>query len=189
MSKLSQSFYQKPALEIAKDFLGKYLVFNSPKGKISGKIVDVEAYPAFSDKVSHGNKRTNRTEVMYREGGYTYVYLIYGIYHQFAVVVNKKDIADVVFIRAVIPSEGINIMEQNFGRSVKRVNDLTKSPGNLCKSFGIDLSLYGVDMTEDILFIEDRDELINPLSIITANRAGINQKLEGWDKKIRFYIK
>ncbi|MEA3357127.1 MAG: DNA-3-methyladenine glycosylase [Patescibacteria group bacterium] len=59
--KLTREFYLKPAVELAPDFLGKFLVYNSPKGLVSGKISEVEAYPAFTDNVSHGNKRTKRT--------------------------------------------------------------------------------------------------------------------------------
>jgi len=148
--KLQRNFYLKPALDVAKDFLGKKLIYNSKKGIVSGMISDVEAYPAFIDDVSHGNKRTPRTEVLYREGGFAYVYLIYGIHHQFAVVVNNKEIPEVIFIRAVIPEKGIDIMKENYGKHVTKITDLTKSPGNLCKSFGITLDLYGEDLTGDI---------------------------------------
>lgn len=189
MKKLSKNFYQKPAAEIVKEFLGKYLVYNSPKGKISGQIIDVEAYPAFSDKVSHGNKRTARTEVMYGSGGCAYVYLIYGIHHQFAVVVNEKDIPEVIFIRAVIPSEGVALMKENFGKEIKNEKELTKSPGSLCKSFGIDMSLYGEDLTGDKIFIEDRGEIIAQENIVSDKRVGINHKLEGSDKKLRFFLR
>lgn len=189
MKKLSRSFYQKPAVKIAKDFLGKYLVFNSPGGRISGQIIEVEAYPAFSDKVSHGNKRTARTEVMYREGGYAYVYIIYGIHHQFAIVVNKRDIPEVVFIRAVIPSEGVELMRANFGKEVKDVKEYTKSPGNLCKSFGINTDLYGEDVTGNKIFIEDRGISLVAENIFTGKRVGINHKLEGNDQKLRFFLK
>ncbi len=186
MPKLQKSFYQRSARDIAKEFLGKYLVFNSPKGKVSGKIIEVEAYPAFSDKVSHGNKRTRRTEVMYQDGGYAYVYLVYGIYHQLALVVNKKNIPEVVFIRAVIPEEGIEIMKGNFGKPVGRVNDLTKSPGNLCKSFGIDINLYGKNLTGNTIFIEDRGVVISPKEILSDKRIGISPKLDGSQRKLRF---
>ncbi|MBA7666103.1 putative 3-methyladenine DNA glycosylase [subsurface metagenome] len=189
MLKLSKTFYQEPAREIAKDFLGKYLVFNSPEGKISGKIIDVEAYPAFLDDVSHGNKRTKRTEIMYKEGGYAYVYVIYGVHYQFAVVVNKKGIPDVIFIRAVVPDEGIDIMKKNFGKLIKKVTDLTKSPGNLCKSFGVDMKLYGADLTGDTIFIEDKGIKINPEEILSDRRVGINQKIGGSENKFRFFIK
>jgi DNA-3-methyladenine glycosylase len=72
MSKLNKSFYQNSAVVLAPQFLGKYLVFNSPNGKVSGMIVDVEAYPA-NDFVSHGRVRTKRTEVMYQEGGFGFI--------------------------------------------------------------------------------------------------------------------
>lgn len=189
MKKLSKRFYQRPATEVVKEFLGKYLVYNSPRGKVSGQIIDVEAYPAFSDKVSHGNKRTARTEVMYQDGGLAYVYLIYGIHRQFAVVVNRKDVPEVVFIRAVIPSEGVKLMRENFGQEVKDEKELTKSPGNLCKSFGIDMTLYGEDLTGDKIFIEDRGIVIAPENIVSDKRVGINHKLEGSKKKLRFFLK
>ncbi len=189
MHKLPHSFFLETALTIAPKFLGKYLVYNSPYGKVSGKIVDIEAYPAFFDNVSHGNIKTKRTEIMYQEGGYAYVYLIYGIHHQFAVVVNKKNIPEVIFIRAVIPVEGTDIMKQNFGRKVKDSKELTKSPGNLCKSFGISLDLNGSDLTKDTLFIEDRGVIVKPEDIYTDKRVGINNKLTGSQQKLRYFTK
>lgn len=187
--KLPKSFFQTSAEKIAKDFLGKYLVHNTLDGRISGKIVDVEAYPAFSDSVSHGNKRTTRTEVMYREGGYAYVYLVYGVHHQLAVVVNHKDIPDVIFIRAIVPEEGIALMERNFGRPVKRMLELAKSPGNLCKSFGINLSHYGIDLTGDTLFLEDRGVEISSAEVVANRRVGIKSSLEGSQRELRFFVK
>lgn len=188
MLKLGKSFYQKSAEKIAKDFLGKYLVFNSPKGRVSGKIIEVEAYPAFKDNVSHGNKKTERTKVMYKEGGYVYVYLVYGMHHQFAVVVNKKGIPEVVFVRALIPTEGIDIMKRNFKKPVKKTEEFTKSPGNLCKSFGITLDLYGEDLTKDKLFIEDRGETVDKKEIVETLRVGISKKLKGYNKKLRYIL-
>lgn len=188
MPKLPPSFYQPPATEIVKDFLGKFLVFNSPKGRIAGEIIDVEAYPAFSDNVSHGNKRTKRTEIMYGRGGHAYVYVIYGIHHQFAVVVNRQDIPEVVFIRAVIPVEGIEIMEDNFGKPVQNIRELTKSPGNLCKSFGIDMSLYGADLAADHIFLEDRGVVIPEERIVSDKRIGIDKQLSGSECKLRYFV-
>lgn len=188
MPKIENLFYQQPAKIAAKKLLGKYLIFNSPKGKVSGKIVDVEAYPAFSDNVSHGNKKTRRTEILYNEGGYAYVYVIYGIHHQFGIVVNKRDIPDVVFIRALIPEEGIEIMKRNFGKPIKQIIELTKSPGNLCKSFGIDMKLYGQDLTKNIIYVADRGDFIDSELIKTGTRIGIDSKLKGSKNKLRFFI-
>ncbi len=184
--KVERSFYLRPALSVAKEFLGKKLVYNSKKGLVSGIISEVEAYPAFVDEVSHGNRRTSRTEVMYGEGGYAYVYLIYGLYYQFAVVVNKKDVPDVVFIRAVIPQDGLEIMRENFGREVKSLSDLTKSPGNLCKSFGVTQNLYGEDLTKETLYLEDAGKLDRPIK--SSKRVGIGSSLEGNEKPYRYFL-
>jgi DNA-3-methyladenine glycosylase len=188
MKILSKDFFQQNALKIAKDFLGKYLVYNSPMGRLSGMITEVEAYPAFLDNVSHGNKKTKRTKIMYEDGGHAYIYLIYGIHHQFAVVVNKKNIPEVVFIRAVIPIEGIEIMKRNFKREVKKVTDLTKSPGNLCKSFGITLDLYGEPIPGKKLWLENRN-IRFPNSLINSDkRIGIRKTLKGSNSPYRYYV-
>ncbi len=186
--KLPKSFYQESALVLAPKFLGKYLVHKTAQGIISGMITDVEAYPAFVDRVSHGNKRTKRTEVMYRDGGYAYVYMIYGMHYQFAVVVNKKDIPEVVFVRALIPEEGINLMKKNFSKDIAE-EVLTKSPGNLCKSFGITTHFYGANLTGNILWLEDQGIVVNKKDIITAQRVGISATLQGSEKKFRFYLR
>lgn len=188
MGKLPKSFYQGSALTLAPKFLGKYLAHNTDQGIISGMITDVEAYPAFVDRVSHGNKRTKRTEVMYRAGGSAYVYKIYGMHYQFAVVVNKTDIPEVVFIRAVKPEEGINLMRKNFGKGIAAAA-LAKSPGNLCKSFGITTHLYGADLADNLLWLEDRGVAVNKKDIVTARRVGISKSLQGSEKKFRFYLR
>jgi len=188
MSKLPKTFYQNPALEIAEDFIGKYLVYDSPKGKMTGVITDVEAYPAFMDEVSHGNKRTKRTEVMFLDGGYAYVYLIHGKHYMFAISANKSNIPEVVFIRSVIPVEGIEIMKENFGKDIGNIKELTKSPGRLCRSFGITKDLYGEDVTGDILYLEDRGLNIASNQIHSTSRVGINPSLQGHDLEYRYFV-
>lgn len=188
MPRLPKSFYQKSAVELMPKFLGKYLVHKTPQGIISAMITDVEAYPAFTDEVSHGNKRTKRTEVMYRNGGYGYVYKIYGMHYQFAAVVNQKDMPEVVFIRAAKPEEGIEIMRKNFGREVG-VETLTKSPGNLCKSFGINKDFYGVDLTGEMLYLEDRGVIINKKDVGASQRIGIDKNIQGSEKQLRYFLR
>ena len=156
---------------------------------MSGQIADVEASPAFSDDCSHGNRRTARTEVMYGEGGHAYIYLVYGIHYQFAIVVNRKGIPEVVFIRAVVPEEGVDLMRRSFQRKVKHVRDLTKSPGNLCKSFGISLEHYGADLTADTLFLENRGVEIADEDVVAAVRVGIKPTRKGSQRKLRFTVR
>jgi DNA-3-methyladenine glycosylase len=170
------------------DFLGKYLIHETDRGRISGLITDVEAYPAFVDEVSHGNKRTKRTEVMYGPGGYAYIYLIYGMYYQFAIVVNKPEIPEVVFIRGVKPEKGVELMRENFGREVDDDMIMTRTPGNLCKSFGITTDLYGEYLVGDRLFLEDRGFKFDPSKVKSDTRIGISERLKGSDRKLRFYL-
>ncbi|MBI2409443.1 DNA-3-methyladenine glycosylase [Candidatus Kaiserbacteria bacterium] len=186
--KLPKSIYQGNAIKLAPKLLGKYLVHRTKEGIISGMITDVEAYPAFADEVSHGNRKTKRTEVMYWSGGYGYVYKIYGIHCQFAVVVNRENVPEVVFIRAVESKEGIELMRKNFGRKVE-ARVLARSPGNLCKSFGISEELYGVDLTGNTLYLEDRGARVGKRDIQTSFRVGINNRLQGSERKLRYFLR
>ena len=86
---LNQSFYTRPSvLTIAKELLGKILATTFDGKLTAGRIVETEAYNGVVDKASHawGGRRTNRTEIMYANGGTSYVYLCYGIHHLFNIV-------------------------------------------------------------------------------------------------------
>lgn len=186
--KTTREFYNRSALNAAKDFLGKELVHDSPHGRLSLLITDVEAYPAFHDGVSHANKRTKRTEVIWGPPGYAYVYVIYGIHHQFSAVVNGEGIPEVVFIRGGVPLQGRELMIQNFGRSVKDLRQLTRSPGNLTKSMGITMEHYGVDLTGDVLYLQEGSLDLGQVEVVTSERVGINDNLDGSDLKYRYSL-
>jgi DNA-3-methyladenine glycosylase len=175
-------------MEVAKAFLGKVLVHQTTVGRVSGAICDVEAYPAFADGVHHGNKRTPRSEVMWQAGGRAYVYLIYGLWHQFAAVVNAEGVPDVVFIRAVAPLEGLDVMAGQWDKPVA-ANALANSPGKLCKSFLIGRDQYGADLCGDELFLEDHSVRVAEQQIQTGKRVGINKSREGFDRPWRFFVK
>lgn len=181
---LERDFYLRSAAESATDFLGKVLVRRTPAGRTSGVICDVEAYPAFTDEVHHGNKKTQRTAVMWEARGVAYVYLIYGMWHQFAAVVNLADVPDVVFIRGVVPVEGVEIMTEQWDKP-RPASNLANSPGKLCKSFQITREQYGTDLTGDELFVEDWGIIIEPTDIRTAHRVGISDLHGGHDAPLR----
>ena len=75
MKKFTREFYLRDAVSLAHDLLGKILVH----GMTSGIIVETEAYAGPEDKAAHtySNKRTSRTEIVFHEGGYAYIYLVY----------------------------------------------------------------------------------------------------------------
>src|SRR2546430_16561550 len=111
MKRLPREFYARSeVLEVARDLLGKRLVVPNRSGaRVAGIIVETEAYRGPEDKASHAysGRRTRRTETMYGVGGTAYVYFVYGMYHQFNVVTNVKDMPHAILVRAVQPVEEI----------------------------------------------------------------------------------
>jgi DNA-3-methyladenine glycosylase len=139
---LQHSFYDRSNVTvIARELLGKILITSFDNEITAGRIVETEAYNGAVDRASHayGNRRTNRTEVMFGKPGTAYVYLCYGIHHLFNVVTNKKEIPHAILIRAVEPTEGISIMQD---RTRKKVldNTLTRGPGMFQKLWNFYLS-------------------------------------------------
>lgn len=195
MKKLERIFYRKTALVLAKDLLGKYLIFHFNNQKLVGKIVETEAYMGFNDKAAHtyNGKRTPRVETMYGEEGHAYVYIIYGMYNCFNVVAAEKEIAQAVLVRALEPIEGFEAMSLNrFKKSFNQLNksqviSLTNGPGKLCKAFGITREMNGEDLTGDRLYIcSDTEEKFH---IVETTRVGIDYAEEAKDFPWRFYIK
>jgi len=176
MKKLPLSFYQRNnVLEIAKDLLGKLLVTKFDDITTSARIVEVEAYAGVNDKASHavGGRRTERNEIMYAKGGFTYVYLCYGIHHLFNVVTNKKEIPHAILIRAVEPTEGISIMQD---RTRKKVldNTLTRGPGNVSKALGIFTYHSGLDLVRSDIRIVDDGFQYKKKEIAVTTRIGVD---------------
>ena len=186
--KLSKSFYMQNALDAAQGLIGKVLTYHSPEGLVSGVIIEAEAYMGLTDRGSHAyNNRgkDGRTAVMYREGGVAYMYLIYGMYHCFNVVVNAENVPECVLIRAVMPLEGREIMEKR--RPVKDTRRLCDGPGKLCLAFGLDMRHYGMDLTGKILYIEDIYK--ENYGIEASKRINMGDIGEARDYLYRFTIK
>jgi DNA-3-methyladenine glycosylase len=102
-TKLTTSFFTRDVLEVAPDLLGKIIIRKMDDGTLQEfTITEVEAYRGEEDLACHASKgRTPRTEVMYLEGGYVYVYLIYGMYYMLNFVTSTVDIPQAVLIRGV----------------------------------------------------------------------------------------
>ncbi len=196
MDKLHRDFYNRDALTVGKELLGKVLVHEADGITLAAKIVETEAYSGFEDKAAHfyGGKRTPRVEVIYGEPGFSYVYFIYGMYNCFNVVAGGKNDPQAVLIRALEPLEGLQQMALNrfskpYGELVKReIIGLTNGPGKLCKAFGIDKSFYGEDLCGSRLYLEDGEQDA-AFQIVTAKRVGIDYAEEAKDFPWRFYLK
>src|SRR5947208_9837193 len=154
---LPREFYTRTnVLTVARQLLGRLLVVRSRDGtRVSGIIVETEAYRGPEDRASHAyaGRRTNRTETMYRTGGTAYVYFVYGMYHQFNVVTNVRDAPHAVLVRALEPVEGIALMRRR--RRGEADRGLTNGPGKLCIALGIDRRLDRADLLGDRIWIEE----------------------------------
>lgn len=192
MPKLPQSFYLNPdVVSLSKALLGKVLCTNiGSDGLTSGIIVETEAYAGATDKASHAynNRRTNRTETMYAQGGICYVYLCYGIHHLFNIVVNSENIPHAVLIRAVEPLDGLDIMSQ---RRNKKPTDITISagPGSLSAALGITTAHNSTDLLSDEIWIEDRGIIVKSYQITASPRVGVGYAKEDALLPWRFRIK
>ena len=188
--KLPRDFYTRPnVLHVARDLLGKLLVVANRNGKrVSGRIVEAEAYRGPQDRAAHsyGGRRTRRTEPMYGVGGTAYVFFVYGMYYQFNVVTNVADTPHAVLIRAVEPVEGIELMRKR--RSSRPDRNLTNGPGKLCIALDIDRKLDATDLLGDRVWLED-GPAIPRSQIASGPRIGIDYAEEWIDKPWRFWIK
>jgi DNA-3-methyladenine glycosylase len=189
--KLPRKFYTRDdTLLIARQLLGQRLVVPATSGiRVSGRIVETEAYMGPEDRASHafGNRRTPRTETMFGKGGTAYVYFIYGMYYQFNVVTNTEAIPHAVLVRAVEPLEGIEVMRAR--RAVKDERNLTSGPGKLCAALGIDRSYNRADLRGNLIWIEEGERSIKESEIATGPRIGIDYAGEYVKKPWRFWIR
>ncbi len=150
--RLKKEFYQKTAVEAAPLLLGKLLCVNLEGNTVKLRITETEAYMGEEDTACHAHKgKTNRTEIMYKEGGYAYIYLCYGIHSLLNIVTGSADIPQAVLIRGV---EGFN------------------GPGKLTKALKITTQLNKENLiTSNKLWIEDEGH--TPKYTI-AKRVGIH---------------
>jgi len=188
--KLPREFYTRPdVLAVARQLLGHLLVVAGPGGqRVSGTIVETEAYRGPEDRASHafGGRRTSRTRTMYEIGGTAYVYFVYGMYHQFNVVTGTAGIPHAVLVRAVEPVEGIALMRRR--RRRRPDGALTSGPGKLCMALGIDRRLDRADLLGRRVWIEEGDRLVRPSRISRGPRVGIDYAEEWVDRPWRFWI-
>ncbi len=188
--KLPQEFYTRPVIKVAKALLGKILIKQEKNKILAGKIVEVEAYDGLIDEASHSFRgKTQRNEVMFREGGYFYVYFTYGVHHCCNVVTGKEGHGAAVLIRSVEPLTGIETMAiRRFGRrkiTEKELVNLTNGPGKICQAFAFDRTHSGLDLTGDKVFIIDAP-VLKKSEIGISKRIGISKSTElPW----RFFIK
>lgn len=196
-SVVASSFYKRTdVVALAHDLLGKYL-FTEINGVVTGGIItETEAYAGETDKASHayGGRYTNRTAMMYKEGGVAYVYLCYGIHSLFNIVTNEAGIPHAILIRGIEPTVGIEVMKKR--RGVKKVgSDFCIGPGKVAKALGIHYSHSGVvldylsDNPEVKIWLEEGGLTIPEEKIFITPRIGVDYAGEDALLPYRFFLK
>ena len=173
---LPRKFYQRDTVKVAKELLGKTLVRKIGNKKLSGIIIETEAYKGKNDPASHAaHKKTERNKAMFDQVGLSYVYFTYGMYFMFNVVArNKKQNAGAVLIRGIQPQDGINTMKKN--RKRKDDLNITNGPGKLTQAMKITIKQYGIDLTKkEELYISEGIKVKN---ILQKPRIGISSGTE-----------
>lgn len=183
--KLPYSFYQAPTLVVARALLGTLLVHTIEGKRLSGIIVETEAYVTPGDEACHAYRGiTKRNSVMFGEPGHAYVYRSYGIHSMLNIVTEPRGIAAAVLIRALEPVEGKEEMQARRMASGRPIGpNLTNGPGRLCEALGIGAALNGESLCEGTLSIEEGRGVDGP--IVQTTRIGITRSTElPW----RFYL-
>ncbi|MFX1389388.1 MAG: DNA-3-methyladenine glycosylase [Promethearchaeota archaeon] len=194
MNRLDTEFFQNDTKEVAQNLLGKFLVRETEKGIMIGKITEVEAYLGSIDKASHAyqDRKTERTIIMYMKPGTLYVYLIYGMYHCLNVITEPEGVPCAVLFRKLYPIEGIELMLENRNVQIdKRYKNLADGPGKLCMALNITKKLfngYDVCKTDSKLYFI-QGETVDKKSISISRRIGIDYAEEDRDRLLRFTLK
>lgn len=172
--KLPRRFYNRDALAVARDLLGKYLLHRVRGVYRIGRIVEVEAYLGPHDLASHSSRGlTERTRVMFGPPGHAYVYLIYGIYSCMNVVTGPGLHPSAVLIRAIEP--------------IEKIKHRTQGPGLLCKAMRIDRRVNGCDLLGNRLFIAGKREKLTS-RIVKRPRIGVDYAGPWARRHLRFYL-
>ena len=132
------------AAALARWLLGKTLVRQGEDGRISGRIVETEAYVS-GDASGHGFKgKTNRNASLFLERGHAYVYFIYGCWFSLNVSAGRAGVGTGVLLRALEPLEGLDLMVRR--RPGAKLPDIARGPGRLATALGITRALDGLDL-------------------------------------------
>jgi DNA-3-methyladenine glycosylase len=174
-------FYIQPTLTVARQLLGARLVRILPDGtRLSGRIVETEAYAGLDDLASHGHsRRTPRNSIMYGPPGRVYIYFTYGNWWMPNVVTEPEGVPAAVLLRALEPLEGLEEMANR--RPGRLIHEWTNGPAKLALALGIDQALNGVDLTTtgNGLWIEP-DVSVPEELVRTGSRIGLGKTPEPW---------
>jgi DNA-3-methyladenine glycosylase len=179
--RIRRSELPENTVELARFLIGKVVVHDLPAGRVSGRIVETEAYPPGDPAGHHFRGPTPRIKSMYLAPGHVYVFFNYGMHFMLNVVSEPPETAAAILIRALEPLEGIETMQRH-RKTTERLN-LTRGPGRLAQALQINRRHDGVDLCEnEKLWLGDIG--CAPRHIGKSVRIGISRAA---DRLLRFF--
>lgn len=131
-------------VQLARFLIGKAVVHDMAEGRLSGRIVETEAYP-IGDPAGYAFRgRTPRNSSMFLARGHAHVVFTYGSSFMLNVASEARGVGAGVLLRALEPLEGIDLMQ--WLRGTTRMTELARGPGRLAEAMGVDLRQDGVDL-------------------------------------------
>jgi len=201
MAILSQEFYNRDTVEVAKALLGKYLVRRWNNELLVGRITETEAYIGRCDKACHAYnyRHTQRTDPLFMPPGHAYIYLIYGMYHCLNFVTEPEGEPAAVLIRSVDPIHGLETIRQlRFGGkplTAYRMKNFLNGPGKVCSGFMLTRAENRLSLIGDTLFVCDSPADVGlpcphtpKETMLCSPRIGIDYAEEARDFPWRFYL-
>ena len=181
---LSRRFYARPPAIVARSMIGRLIVRDTPRERLIGRIVEVEAYGGARDPASHafrGETRRNRT--MFGPPGHAYIYFTYGMHHCLNVVTGRPGHASAVLIRSLDPVAGLAAMARR--RGVGDRTRVARGPGCVARAMGLTRADDGADLTRGPLWLPDLPPRRDGRAVLCSPRIGITR---GVDRRWRFFL-
>jgi DNA-3-methyladenine glycosylase len=179
--RLRRSKLPPDTVKLARFLIGKVVVHDLPGGRLSGRIVETEAYPPGDPAGHHFRGPTPRIRSMYLAPGHAYIFFNYGAHFMLNVVSEPAGIAAAILIRALEPLEGVELMQRH--RKTTRILNLTRGPGRLAAAFQIHRRHDGLDLcAPGSLWLGEISHPIGPIG--KTVRIGITRAA---DELLRFY--
>ena len=138
---MTRALLARAAPDVARELVGWTFLVDG----VGGVVVETEAYEP-DDPASHsygGRKARNTT--MFGPPGRLYVYRSYGIHWCANVVCGEEDVGAAVLLRALEPTEGLDVMRAR--RGLDDIRLLAAGPGRLTQALGISGAHDGIAIT------------------------------------------
>lgn len=168
--------------ELAQYLIGKVIVHDTASGRLSGRIVETEAYPV-GDAAGHAFRgMTPRNSALFLERGHAYVYLVYGVSFLLNVTSERAGVGAGVLLRSIEPLDGFELTDMMLQR--KEWIDIGRGPGRLTKALKVDLRDDGLDLCspDTSLWLAATASKSGPIG--KSVRIGLTH---GADRLLRFY--